>query len=184
MKETPIMELRDGRSVVLRPVRLSDASSLRELDRAVIADGRGVVLAPDELRGALAVQGRIDLVLRTGDFWWVAVEDQQVVANVDVLRIPVRALRHNAELSMAVHPAFQGVGLGRILLEHALTWCRHKEIERLELACLANNQRALGLYRSEGFEVVELRRGFMRTEDGQSVDDMRMVWRPGSGDAV
>ena len=182
--ERCVVELRDDRRVTLRPARLSDASGLRELDRAVIADGRGVVLAPDELRGALAVQGRIDRVVGLGDFWLVAVEDQRVVAYVDVLRIPVRALRHNAELSMAVHPAFQGVGLGRILLEQALTWCRHKEIERLELACLANNQRALGLYRSEGFEVVELRRGFMRTEDGQSIDDVRMVWRPGSGEAA
>ncbi len=54
-----------------------------------------------------------------------------------------------------VHPDHQGCGIGRRLLRHAVERCG--AVVRTE--ALAGNAPAIGLYESEGFEVVETRSG-------------------------
>lgn len=84
---------------------------------------------------------------------------------------------------MGIHPKAQGLGLGRALVETLLAWAdappRDGEpaIERVELYVRADNPRAIALYRSVGFEEEGRRRGFVRTPDGERVDDLVLTRR-------
>ena len=64
-------------------------------------------------------------------------------------------LRHGGEIDMvATHPAFRGRGVGQALLEAMIALARDwLQLSRLQLYVWDGNERALDLYRSNGFEV-------------------------------
>src|SRR5262245_54231695 len=61
---------------------------------------------------------------------------------------------------LAVHPAHRGEGLGRALLRAALEAARRRRLRDVVLHVSTGNSRAIALYESEGFEVVQRVRGF------------------------
>ena len=50
-----------------------------------------------------------------------------------------------------IEEAYRGRGLGREALTVLEAWCRERSVQRLELAVLASNARAVHLYESLGF---------------------------------
>jgi len=91
-------------------------------------------------------------------------------------------VRHVAALWLQVHPAHQGRGLGRRLLEGLLGWAERSTgapgwppIRRLELYVRSDNARAIALYRSSGFEVEAVRKDFICTRESRWIDDLSMV---------
>lgn len=167
------------RVTTLRPVTLADAPALHALERAVIADGRGVVMGPSDLPGVDAYEGRMLGRLSDRGAWLVAQQDGRVVGQGAWRRFGPALLDHVAVLSVEVHPSAQGQGIGRLLCEELLRTAWAGGIERLELYVRADNERAIGLYRSLGFVREAVRTRFVRLEDGSYVDDWIMVaWRP------
>jgi len=67
---------------------------------------------------------------------------------------------------LAVHPAAQGNGLGRTLLQRALLGLTVAGAPRIKLEVRRSNERAISLYRSEGFEPVRLHPSYY--DDGES----------------
>lgn len=62
-------------------------------------------------------------------------------------------LRHSAWMGLTVHTAYQKMGIGRAMMEYLLdiadNWLM---LKRVELEVLADNERAVRLYESLGFE--------------------------------
>jgi ribosomal protein S18 acetylase RimI-like enzyme len=171
--------LKDGRHATLRLATLQDAADLWELDRAVHLDGRGVVLTLDELPATLDEQrARLERLPSGLDGAAIVVElEGRAVALAQVRRYKLRMLWHVARFDLAVHPNAQGLGLGRAAMLCALGWARavSPPVLRAELNVLADNHRAVALYRSLGFEVEGVRRAFVRRADGSLGDDLQMA---------
>jgi ribosomal-protein-alanine N-acetyltransferase len=64
--------------------------------------------------------------------------------------------------NLAVAPAGWGHGIGRALLDAALTEAKHRRIESVYLEVRDSNERARRLYQSRGFEEVGRRRAYYR----------------------
>jgi ribosomal-protein-alanine N-acetyltransferase len=77
--------------------------------------------------------------------------------------------------TVAVAPAAQGHGVGGILLAALIEKARERGATSLLLEVRADNESALGLYRSRGFEQIALRRRYYQPED---VDAVVMRLRP------
>ena len=77
--------------------------------------------------------------------------------------------------TVAVAPAAQGQGLGRILLEALIEQSREREASSLLLEVRADNAPAIGLYTKRGFEQIAIRRRYYQPED---VDALVMRLRP------
>ncbi|WP_164020825.1 GNAT family N-acetyltransferase [Pyxidicoccus trucidator] len=178
--------LRDGRSCVIRQATSEDAAALYALDRAIVRARQGIVKHEDELPpdAATFAAGRESAGLHKTDGTafplLVEAEDGGVLGEASVLRIGYRMLRHVGVLGIGVHPAAQGLGVGRLLMQHLLQWVRsHRDADgqrvlRVELYVRADNPRAIALYRSLGFEHEGTRRAFLRADDGALVDDLLM----------
>jgi len=66
-------------------------------------------------------------------------------------------------------------GIGKALLEQAVTWAREADIRKLELHVFPWNEPALALYEAFGFEREGLRRRhYLR--DGEEVDAILMAY--------
>ncbi len=68
-------------------------------------------------------------------------------------------------LGMWVLPEWRGRGGGRLLAEAALE-SRPADVHKIELDVFTDNEAAIALYRSLGFEQEGLRRDHYRREDG------------------
>ena len=165
----------------MRPLRLADARDLLELDVAVHEAGWGTVLAPDELPQSLEDQRRRLEERPTGTDGCdlvVEVEGRVVAHGSAKRRVRPRAIRHVVGLALGVHPEFQRLGMGRLLMEGLLEWVRTQPGEpilRVELNVLADNDRAIPLYESLGFAAEGVHRKFLRRPDGSFVDDVKMA---------
>jgi RimJ/RimL family protein N-acetyltransferase len=165
----------------VRPAEPSDAAALVELARSVGAEAGGWLLtgdrwrsAGDERRFLRSVRGHPDAAV------FVAEVDGTVVGRLSLARDPHPASRHVADLGLMVAAAHRRRGIGRALLERAVSWARSAGVRKLELHVFPWNEPALALYQSFGFEREGLRRGhYLR--DGVYVDAILMaldVWRP------
>ena len=60
-------------------------------------------------------------------------------------------IRHRAEFGISVDKAYWGLGIGRALLEACIACAKDAGYEQMELEVVAENRRAIELYKKAGF---------------------------------
>lgn len=102
-----------------------------------------------------------DLPGRT-DFVLVAESGGQMVGSAGLHPVgPALRRRHVAMLGVSVAAEAQGQGVGRALMQALCDYADHwGQILRIELTVFADNDRAIKLYRSLGFEHEGVHRGY------------------------
>lgn len=148
------IRLRDGRELLVRPVRPDDAGPLRE---------GFSLLQPDEVRDRFLQpmhelsQQHADRLCRPdprNEFALVAAEP--LPPGEALVGAVARAARvedtKDAEFAILVSHFIAGQGLGRHLMRRLVRWARGKHFERLRGDVLADNQPMLALADSLGFK--------------------------------
>ncbi len=98
-----------------------------------------------------------------------------VVGWCDIVRLYFHpGYEHNGRLGIGVLAAWRGQGLGRALLDHALSAASGTGFRRVELEVYASNTAALSLNKICGFTVEGLKRA-MRLFDGRVEDVVLMA---------
>lgn len=107
-----------------------------------------------------------------------AFEDGVLVGTIGVARESRRKLAHKAVIwGVYVAPAFRRRGIGRGLLDQALTHAASLPgLLQVTLGANAANPAAIALYESAGFERFGLERGFLLV-DGALQDEVHMALR-------
>lgn len=115
------------------------------------AQARDMWLLPDPDRTVVAVDG-----------------DGAVLGTAKMNRNHGGNASHIASASYMVDPAHSGKGVGRALCEYSLEWARAAGFRGMQFnAVVEGNERAVGLYRSLGFEVLgTVPEGFEHPERG------------------
>ncbi len=130
-------------------------------------------MTPDDLDAVMAIEtaiydhpwtrGIFRDCLRVGYDCQVYVEDGELLAYC-VLSLAV----HEAHvLTVCVHPARQGQGLGRMLMNMMIHKARRAGAETILLEVRPSNRRAIGLYHSLGFNEVGLRPDYYPAPQGR-----------------
>ena len=88
-------------------------------------------------------------------------------------------VKHRAEFGISVSKAYWGLGLGRALANACIQCAKEAGYSQLELTAVADNERALALYSSLGFEVFGRNpKGFRSRVNGfQELVHMRLELR-------
>ncbi len=105
---------------------------------------------------------------------WGAFVEGRVVGDVELHGGDIEATRHRAFLGVGVQRPHRGTGLGRSLMETAISWAREAGVAGIDLGVFEGNSRALALYSKLGFEIVGTFEDAFRVS-GQSITDIRMV---------
>jgi len=163
---------------VIRPGIANDIDALLTLQRTVAGESATLARAPDEIsRDHIA--SVVTKSLATGLFL-VASEGDTVIGAVYCYALGPRQFAHVlSELTIAVHPAHQGKGVGRRLFESLLNQVQtdRPDVTRVELLVRSDNLGAQRLYTSVGFRDEGRLRGRVSLPDGTIVDDVMMAWR-------
>jgi RimJ/RimL family protein N-acetyltransferase len=85
-----------------------------------------------------------------------------------------RRNKHTVYVAIGVLAQYRGKGVGTMLLTELECWARNHHIHRLELTVVADNQRALALYRKMGFEQEGVKRHSLQI-NGKYVDEYYMA---------
>lgn len=167
------------RLTIIRAGRADDARAIMELYRSVGAASGGIARSPDEVTRDY-VDGFVAKSLARGLLFVAEIEGLPgLAAELHAYRSELRIFRHVlGELTVAVHPAAQGQGLGRELFVRLLDLVRreHPDITRVELVTQESNHRALRLYEGVGFQREGRLAGRIRQPDGTLDADIPLAW--------
>jgi GNAT superfamily N-acetyltransferase len=129
----------------IEPLRLVDAEAAAHLLNAT-GDDEGRFF--DGLPKDAASLHSILLSAKADRYWSIRVEDD--LAGLFMLRGFDTGYSAPA-FGAVIKKAFRGLGLGRLALQYAETWCRLQKVETMMLTVAEGNRRALALYQACGF---------------------------------
>jgi ribosomal protein S18 acetylase RimI-like enzyme len=161
--------------ITIRPARVEDAPALARTERAIAATPGFLVSNPTELTDERFAQKIVALSGADNGRYLVAEADGQAVGHGMLDPLPLAAVRHVVHLTLAVHPSWQGQGIGRAVLTDLIAWAKAAAaVEKIELNVRSVNARALALYGQMGFTEVGRWRRRVRVAPGQYLDDVAM----------
>ena len=161
-----------------------DLEAIVALYKAVGQAGGGISRAPDEVTDSY-VRGFLEASLADGIALVATDAPGNIVAEIHAHTHGPRTFAHVlGDLTIAVHPSWQGKGLGRRIFTELLeTVLRDMpRILRVELVSRETNARAIAMYESLGFRKEGRMERRIRLDDGSLDADIPMSWhRPAAG---
>jgi putative acetyltransferase len=153
----------------------ADAPAILEVHLAAASNGGGLAREPDEMDLA-GIEASLAKPLQNGValMAWI---DGKPAGEIHASRMGPRQFAHNlTDLTVAVHPEFQGRGVGAALFEALFAAAARltPRIERIELMCREGNARAVRLYERLGFVIEGRFPRRVRLKDGSVEDDLAM----------
>ena len=164
---------------LIRRARPEDAEAILDYVRVMFQESSWFTLTePDEFD--LTVEAQTALLeavdWERGDQFWVAESEGAIVGTLTARPHGRRKMHHRLEFGMSVARSHWGQGIGRGLLRRCLEEARQNpHIHKVVLDVFADNDRALALYRSEGFVEEGRQVRDARRADGSWADNVRMA---------
>jgi ribosomal protein S18 acetylase RimI-like enzyme len=157
--------------VTIRDARVEDAALLASAERAVAAKPGHLASRPEEL-----LDEAFRATIRRADGKYLVAEvDGEVVGHAVLIPMALAATRHIVRLTIVVHAGHEGQGIGRRLLTSLIEWARAApRVRKIELNVRSTNARAIGLYRSLGFEEQGRQLQRICIDEQTFIDDLEM----------
>ena len=155
MKYNQSITLKNGKEALLRNGDASDGAAVYDNFNQTHAETDYLLSYPDEnsfdpeqeaqfLRNKTESPNEIEII---------AIIDGKVAGTAGIEAVGEKhKVRHRAELGISILREYWGLGMGKALTKACIQCARDAGYAQLELSVVAENQRALALYRSLGFE--------------------------------
>ena len=108
-------------------------------------------------------EGIMSDCLHSGYCCWLCQFNSEVIGHC-VMSV---AVGESHILNLAIHPEYQGQGLGRRLLDHMLDIARRHHATSIFLEVRVSNRAAAALYDSMGFNEIGRRNGYYPADKGR-----------------
>ena len=154
MEYSKTIRLKDGRTCTLRNGTERDGQALLDIYILTHAQTDYLLAYPDEATmtaqmEAQFLKGKTD---SPDEIEILAEVDGNVVGSAGIGCVGRKdKLKHRAEFGISVDRAYWGLGIGRAMTEACIECAAKAGYSQLELDAVAENEKALALYRSLGF---------------------------------
>lgn len=165
--------------IQIRLATESDISSIQELYRAVATTG-GLARKETEITFEYIAEF-VGKSLKSGLILVACAPENvsQIIGELHGYRLGPEIFAHVLEnVTMAVHPEYQGKGIGRSLLQHFQSEIsqHHRHFLKIELKCFSTNEKALNLYQKYGFKVEGRQEKRVQLAPGLFADGLALAW--------
>jgi len=141
-------------NVIIRPVRLSDSAKLVSFKKAVTSESKFLLTYPDEVESIYDQKRIITLYLSDNrKIFLVAEYMDEIIGVVTLSGSFRRKILHKGELGISVRKPFWGKGIGSALMRECLGVAKERGFKKIQLEVIADNHRAISLYKKFGFEI-------------------------------
>ncbi|MFC4559797.1 GNAT family N-acetyltransferase [Virgibacillus kekensis] len=161
--------------MIVREVKEADAAALAELTNAVESSSAYMLWEPGERdMDSTRMKKRITAMKNEKNSSIFLAEDNQRLAGY-LMAIGGNANRnkHAAYLVIGVLEEYRGQGVGTALFQKLEQWAQTKNIHRLELTTVAQNNGGVALYQKMGFEIEGTKRDSLMI-NGEYLDEYYM----------
>ncbi len=164
----------------VRKAGSGDFDKILHLYKKVAAVPGGIARSTDEITAAYidgfmqqAVSNGIELVVDNPE------DRNEIIAEIHCYKWGIEKFSHVlSELTIAVSPAFQGQGVGKLIFTQLLRHIENKmpDILRVELFAQESNEKAINFYKKLGFLPEGRFENRINRLDGSLEADMPMAW--------
>ena len=155
MKYTKTITLKDGRNCVLRNGTDQDGQALLDIFNLTHAQTDYLLSYPDETTMTAEQEAQFlkEKAESENEIEILAEIDGIVVGSAGIGCVGKKdKVRHRAEFGISVDKAYWKIGIGRALMEACIECARAAGFVQMELEVVAENEKAIALYESAGFE--------------------------------
>ena len=148
------ISLRDGRTCILRNGDAQDGQALFDNFMLTHAQTDWLLSYPDEKSMNAAQEAAFlkEKAMSPNEIEIIAEIDGRVVGSAGIERVGHKdKVKHRAEFGISVDKDCWGLGVGRALTRACIECAKTAGYLQLELQAVEANERAVALYRSEGF---------------------------------
>ena len=146
--------LKDGRSCILRNGVFDDGQALLDIFQLTHEQSDFLASYPDETSFTAEQEAQFlrEKTLSMDGVELLAEVEGRVVAAAGFDAVGRKSkVKHRAEFGISVDEAYWGLGIGRALTNACIALAQKAGYRQLELQAVADNAKALNLYRSVGF---------------------------------
>lgn len=166
MKNEPI-------NILIRNAKVEDADAILKAERRIAEEPGYFCSQPSEL----TVKNVISTITAFKDgngLYLVAESNGKLVGHAFLEPQHLQALRHVADLNIAVHLGWQNKGIGTKLLKRIIEWAKESgTLKKIQLNVRASNSSAISLYKKMGFEEEGRLKNRVKVKEGY-IDDIVM----------
>ncbi|MBP1926521.1 RimJ/RimL family protein N-acetyltransferase [Sedimentibacter acidaminivorans] len=173
--------LKDGQKLTVRIPEVGDAKELINQMQVVDKETKFLAREPGEFDFTLEQESefiRNNMNDENSHFLLGEINDR-IIANCSVGLIQnKKRYLHRAGMGIAVLKDYWNKGIGKIMMQECINWCKEKGVEQLELEVVTQNSRAISMYRSFGFEIYGTKKHALKYENGTYADEyfMCLFW--------
>ena len=154
MKYQKTILLKDGRTCILRNGTAEDGKAVLVIFNLTHEQTDWLLSYPDE--NTFDAEQEADFLQAKTDspdeIEILAEIDGKVIGTAGIGRIGTKdKVKHRAEMGISVDKDYWGLGIGRALTKACIECAKIAGYSQLELDVVAQNERAIALYESEGF---------------------------------
>ena len=169
--EKEIVDL-NGKELELRCATEDDAQMLINYLKTTCEETRFLVKEPEEI--TLTIEQEIEFIRDKNqsetDLIILGFLDGEYVGNCSFMGNHIRRYKHRVSMGIALFQKYTGLGIGRAMIEKLFEVAREKGFEQMELEVVADNKKAIHLYKSMGFEIYGTFPKNMKYKDGTYAD--------------
>lgn len=169
--------LNDGQKLIIRTAQESDAQSLIEQVKAVDKETKFLAREPDEFNLTLEQEREFlrNSIKDGGSHFLVGEIKGRIIASCSVaLLMNKKRFLHRASMGISVRKEYWNKGIGKKMMIECIKWCKEKGFEQLELDVVTQNERAISMYKSFGFEIYGTKKHALKYGDGTYADEYIM----------
>lgn len=164
----------------IRTATISDESNIAQLYKTVAKTIGGIAREEDEITTEY-IHHNLKKSLQSGICFVIdnPENSNELIAEIHCYKPEPKVFHHVfSELTIVIHPMFQGKGLGKQLFTHLLNEIsqNHKTILRVELIARESNQKAIDLYTQLGFKIEGRLEKRINVKTGIFEADIPMAW--------
>lgn len=163
--------------MVIRESKNTDKSDLQNLYLLVSENQKGIAMSRNEISELY-----ISNILKhqqQGGLNLLGYENNILVAEIHASKYDIEIFNHIlTNLTIVVHPEYQGKGYGKRIFKEFLTILENKktDIYRVELESRSSNKNSIQLYELLGFEKEGVLKNKTRNLDGTFEDSIQYAW--------
>ncbi len=170
--------LKNGQKLLVRSPKIEDAQGLIDQMKTVDCETKFLSREPGEF--SFTLEQEEDFIRNTLKnkymSFFIGEVDGEIIANCAVgLVMSNRRYLHRATMGIAILKKYWKNGIGKIMMQECINWCKNNGVEQLELDVVTENERAKSMYESLGFQIHGTKKRALKYSDGTYADEYFMI---------
>lgn len=166
-----------GKELLLRNATEDDAQMLIDYLKITCGETRYLVKEPEEIK--LTVEQEKEFINfnnnSENNLLILGFMEGKYVGNCSLIGMNSNRYKHRIGMGIALYQEYTGMGIGCAMIEKLIAVAREKSFEQMELEVVADNERAIHLYKKMGFEIYGTFPNNMKYKDGTYGDAYWMM---------